>query len=69
MGISEESKVTMNEHQEPTREERALLRRIRRYQTTKKTYRRPWPKVKRNDPCPCGSGVKFKKCCGVYGDV
>lgn|GEM_PF-2696779 len=18
----------------------------------------------RNDPCPCGSGVKFKKCCG-----
>lgn len=21
-------------------------------------------KVKRNDPCPCGSGKKFKKCCG-----
>ena len=21
-------------------------------------------KVGRNDPCPCGSGVKFKKCCG-----
>src|SRR5690606_20343791 len=20
--------------------------------------------VKRNDPCPCGSGQKFKKCCG-----
>lgn len=20
--------------------------------------------VKRNDPCPCGSGKKFKKCCG-----
>ena len=20
----------------------------------------------RNDPCPCGSGKKFKKCCGVY---
>ncbi len=19
----------------------------------------------RNDPCPCGSGKKFKKCCGV----
>jgi uncharacterized protein YecA (UPF0149 family) len=18
----------------------------------------------RNDPCPCGSGLKFKKCCG-----
>jgi preprotein translocase subunit SecA len=23
------------------------------------------PKVGRNDPCPCGSGKKFKKCCGI----
>lgn len=23
------------------------------------------PKVGRNDPCPCGSGKKFKKCCGT----
>jgi uncharacterized protein len=23
------------------------------------------PKVGRNDPCPCGSGKKFKKCCGM----
>jgi hypothetical protein len=22
------------------------------------------PKAGRNDPCPCGSGKKFKKCCG-----
>ena len=22
------------------------------------------PKVQRNDWCPCGSGRKFKKCCG-----
>jgi SWIM/SEC-C metal-binding protein len=21
------------------------------------------PKIGRNDPCPCGSGKKFKKCC------
>jgi uncharacterized protein len=28
------------------------------------TYVRPTPKVGRNDPCPCGSGRKFKKCCG-----
>jgi SEC-C motif-containing protein len=27
-------------------------------------YRRPSPKVGANDPCPCGSGRKFKKCCG-----
>jgi len=25
--------------------------------------RRSSPKVGRNDPCPCGSGAKFKKCC------
>jgi preprotein translocase subunit SecA len=26
--------------------------------------RREIPKVGRNDPCPCGSGKKFKNCCG-----
>lgn len=25
------------------------------------------PKVGRNEPCPCGSGKKFKKCCGSRG--
>ena len=29
-----------------------------------KTIRREMPKVGRNDPCPCGSGKKFKKCHG-----
>lgn len=29
------------------------------------TVRREGPKVGRNDPCPCGSGKKYKKCCGV----
>ncbi|WP_178863134.1 preprotein translocase subunit SecA [Thiomicrorhabdus cannonii] len=28
------------------------------------TYRREEPKVGRNDPCPCGSGKKYKQCCG-----
>ena len=28
------------------------------------TIRRAEPKVGRNEPCPCGSGKKFKKCCG-----
>jgi len=28
------------------------------------TFRRQAPKVGRNDPCPCGSGKKFKRCCG-----
>ena len=27
--------------------------------------RRTTPKTGRNDPCPCGSGKKYKKCCGT----
>jgi hypothetical protein len=26
-------------------------------------YRRETPKVGRNEPCPCGSGQKYKRCC------
>jgi uncharacterized protein len=29
------------------------------------TIRRLEPKTGRNDPCPCGSGKKFKQCCGA----
>jgi preprotein translocase subunit SecA len=29
------------------------------------TIRRQHEKVGRNDPCPCGSGKKYKKCCGM----
>ena len=28
------------------------------------TFVRKDPKIGRNDPCPCGSGKKYKKCCG-----
>ena len=28
------------------------------------TYVRSQPKIGRNDPCPCGSGKKYKNCCG-----
>jgi hypothetical protein len=31
------------------------------------TFRREAPKVGRNDPCPCGSGKKYKKCHGKGG--
>ena len=29
------------------------------------TIRRETPKIGRNDPCSCGSGKKYKKCCGA----
>jgi preprotein translocase subunit SecA len=34
-------------------------------ETVVKTIVRETPKVGRNDPCPCGSGKKYKKCCGA----
>lgn len=33
------------------------------------TVRRSAPKVGRNDPCPCGSGKKFKLCHGTGGSA
>lgn len=33
-------------------------------QNKPQTVRREAPKVGRNDPCPCGSGKKYKHCCG-----
>lgn len=29
-----------------------------------RTITRAAPKIGRNDPCSCGSGKKYKKCCG-----
>ncbi len=26
-------------------------------------------KIGRNEPCPCGSGKKYKKCCGASGSL
>src|SRR5687768_7509455 len=41
------------------------LRRIRtEFRGGQSTYRRTVPKIGRNDPCPCGSGKKYKHCCG-----
>ena len=33
-----------------------------RYQRPKQQVRE-YPKIRRNDPCPCGSGKKYKNCC------
>jgi preprotein translocase subunit SecA len=34
-------------------------------QAPPKPVKRDTPKVGRNEPCPCGSGKKYKKCCGA----
>jgi preprotein translocase subunit SecA len=33
--------------------------------TVKKEPKKADKKPGRNDPCPCGSGKKYKKCCGI----
>jgi preprotein translocase subunit SecA len=38
-------------------------------QDESKPMRRDQPKVGRNDPCPCGSGKKYKKCHGAVATV
>ena len=38
----------------------------RRGRPTKGAGRAKRPKVGRNDPCPCGSGRKYKHCCGAH---
>ena len=38
-------------------------------QVVRETILRPDRSVGRNDPCPCGSGKKYKKCCGTPGAV
>lgn len=48
---------------ELTPEERAKKEQKQKLQVQKTVYNDK-PKVGRNDPCPCGSGKKYKNCCG-----
>jgi hypothetical protein len=48
--------------EEVLREEREALAQDG-YEGFGETYVRPGPKIGRNEPCPCGSGKKYKKCC------
>jgi len=46
--------------------------RVNKNPATKQFYKQvpfqnPKPKTGRNEPCPCGSGKKFKKCCFFMG--
>ncbi|MDD9892278.1 MAG: SEC-C metal-binding domain-containing protein, partial [Gammaproteobacteria bacterium] len=51
---------------EPSQQPRAAQRPPQRQQAPRKpaTVQRQMPKVGRNDPCPCGSGKKYKQCHG-----
>lgn len=53
--VEEEPALSEAEHQQLLRETNTWLR----------NQPAPAP-VGRNEPCPCGSGTKFKKCCGRF---
>ncbi len=52
------------QHEEPT-EELQLSGASEVEEKPQEPYKRDKPKVGRNEICPCGSGKKYKKCCGV----
>jgi preprotein translocase subunit SecA len=58
------SKVSTNRAAEDVARQRAAAAAGRRPETVVETVKREEPKVGRNDPCPCGSGKKYKQCHG-----
>ena len=65
--LSEENEVFWHWKQQPINEARAKANAspmASRRQGDSVQVVRTSPKVGRNDPCPCGSGKKYKQCCG-----
>jgi preprotein translocase, SecA subunit len=61
----EEEGAEMKERAVAPRPARVTLSRGDIKSAGKTTQKREGVKIGRNDPCPCGSGKKYKKCCGV----
>ena len=53
------------ELEQPSRQTQMVLSHGTSGKAEKGPVRRQGPRVGRNDPCPCGSGKKYKKCCGA----
>ncbi|MBM7583196.1 curved DNA-binding protein CbpA [Caldicoprobacter guelmensis] len=61
MGVFNLFKSLLDEGQEDLEDDEDY---VEPWYSSDKPYVREQPKVGRNDPCPCGSGKKYKKCCG-----
>jgi len=61
----EEEGAETRERAEAKRPSRVILSRGDIKSAGKTTQVRQGVKIGRNDPCPCGSGKKYKKCCGA----
>lgn len=63
-GISKKKAVSGGESPRPQVSSGEGRDAINRVSTSPQSIKRDQPKVGRNEPCPCGSGKKYKKCCG-----
>ncbi len=61
--MSRETLITADEIAEDIDRDEPVRMPLFRDQASPSGYRRAEPKIGRNDPCPCGSGRKYKKCC------
>ncbi len=65
LGTSSSSEPAPEERRRPPAAPAKPRDAVDRALETAATVQRSGPKVGRNDPCPCGSGKKYKKCCGA----
>ncbi|MFP4446146.1 MAG: preprotein translocase subunit SecA, partial [Desulfosudaceae bacterium] len=63
--IQIERKEKLDELMQPEEQNFTLSRGENGEESRKKPVKRKDAKIGRNDPCPCGSGKKYKKCCGA----
>jgi len=64
--VEKEEELDLKQENKNIKEERRdIFSDSEQQEEKKKPIRRVTPKVGRNDPCPCGSGKKYKKCCGM----
>ncbi len=58
-------RVTIVKKEEPPKQEQSVMAKVARGSNVQKQPAKAGgQRVGRNDPCPCGSGKKYKKCCG-----
>src|SRR5574344_2042337 len=68
--IQLQSKEDKEKEQEALNRMKASMEKATEHQTTNKAREAVLnsdKKIARNDPCPCGSGLKYKQCCGKSG--
>lgn len=59
---NKENTQSLNELESKTKIDAKALQRLMSYQNRLPSVRE-FPKIGRNDPCPCGSNLKYKNCC------